>query len=199
MKILILGDVMGSSGREAINKKLPNIIKNYKTDFIIVNGENAADDGRGITKEIAEEFITKDIDAVYGDLVFVKDENDKKPKRKWISNKYKENLFSTGWIPPHPTFYAKLDVYERYGLFNSNLKFAADFDIMCRFIAREQIRIKYLPGTKVRMRLGGATTKSIKNIILGNIEIYNSLKNNRVKISPLFFFKKVYTKLKQFK
>lgn len=156
-------------------------------------------DNKNILKEIAEEFITKDIDAVYGDLVFVKDENDKKPKRKWISNKYKENLFSTGWVPPHPTFYAKLDVYERYGLFNSNLKFAADFDIMCRFIAKEQIKIKYLPGTKVRMRLGGATTKSIKNIILGNIEIYNSLKNNRVKISPLFFFKKVYTKLKQFK
>jgi glycosyltransferase involved in cell wall biosynthesis len=154
---------------------------------------------KDIIKEIAEEFIKKSLDAVYGDLVFVKDENDKKPKRKWISNKYKENLFSIGWVPPHPTFYAKLDVYERYGLFNSNLKFAADFDIMCRFIAKEQIKIKYLPGTKVRMRLGGATTKSIRNIILGNIEIYNSLKNNKVKIGPLFFFKKVYIKLKQFK
>ena len=156
-------------------------------------------DNNHILKEIAEEFMENDLDAVYGDLVFVKDENDKKPKRKWISNKYKENLFSTGWAPPHPTFYAKLDVYERYGLFNSNLKFAADFDIMFRFIAKEQIKIKYLPGTKVKMRLGGASTKSIKNIILGNIEVYNSLKNNMVNIGPLFFFKKFYIKLKQFK
>ena len=70
---------------------------------------------------------------------------------------------------------------------------------MCRFIAKEQIKIKYLPGIKVRMRLGGATTKSIKNMILGNIEVYNSLKNNMVKTGPLFFFKKVYIKLKQFK
>ena len=64
MKILILGDVMGLSGREAINKKLPNIIKKYKTDFIIVNGENAADDGRGITKDIAEEFFAKGVDVI---------------------------------------------------------------------------------------------------------------------------------------
>jgi len=64
MKILILGDVMGSSGREAINKKLPNIIKKYKTDFIIVNGENAANDGRGITKDIAEEFFAKGVDVI---------------------------------------------------------------------------------------------------------------------------------------
>ena len=43
MNILILGDIMGPSGREAIIKKLPNIIKKKKLDFVIVNGENAAD------------------------------------------------------------------------------------------------------------------------------------------------------------
>ena len=64
MKILILGDVMGSSGREAISKKLPNIIKKHKTDFIILNGENAADDGRGITKNIAEEFFANGVDVI---------------------------------------------------------------------------------------------------------------------------------------
>ena len=64
MKILILGDVMGASGRKAINKKLPNIIKKNKVDFVIVNGENAADDGRGITKDIAEEFFGNGVDVI---------------------------------------------------------------------------------------------------------------------------------------
>ena len=64
MKILILGDVMGSSGRKAINEKLPNIIKKNKTDFVVVNGENAANDGRGITKEIAEEFFGNGVDVI---------------------------------------------------------------------------------------------------------------------------------------
>ena len=58
MNLLILGDVMGSSGRDALKSKLPSIIKENKIDFVVVNGENAADDGRGITQPIAEEFFS---------------------------------------------------------------------------------------------------------------------------------------------
>ena len=64
MKILILGDVMGPAGRNALNEKLPKIIKEKKIDFVIVNGENAADDGRGITQSIAEEFFSKGVDTI---------------------------------------------------------------------------------------------------------------------------------------
>ncbi len=64
MKILILGDVMGLAGRKALNEKLPDIIKKHKADFVIVNGENSADDGRGITKDIAEEFFKNGIDVI---------------------------------------------------------------------------------------------------------------------------------------
>ena len=61
MNILILGDIMGSSGREAIIKKLPGLISKKKIDFVIVNGENAADSGVGITKSISEEFFTTEV------------------------------------------------------------------------------------------------------------------------------------------
>ena len=64
MKLLILGDVMGASGREALQDKLPEIIEKNKIDFVIVNGENAADDGRGITQSIAEEFFLKGVDVI---------------------------------------------------------------------------------------------------------------------------------------
>ena len=64
MRLLILGDVMGSSGREALKKKLPKIITENKIEFVIVNGENAADDGRGITQSIAEEFFSKGVDVI---------------------------------------------------------------------------------------------------------------------------------------
>ena len=64
MKILILGDVMGSSGRSVLNKKLPEIIKNNNIEFTIVNGENAADDGRGLTQVIAEEFYRNGVDVI---------------------------------------------------------------------------------------------------------------------------------------
>ena len=64
MKILVLGDIMGVSGRNALNKKLPKIINNNEIDFAIVNGENSADDGRGITQEIAEEFFKNGVDVI---------------------------------------------------------------------------------------------------------------------------------------
>ena len=64
MKILVLGDIMGASGRNALNKKLPNLINSNEIDFVIVNGENSADDGRGITKEIAEEFFKIGVDVI---------------------------------------------------------------------------------------------------------------------------------------
>jgi len=64
MKILVLGDVMGASGRNALNKNLPKIIKNNEIDFVIVNGENSADDGKGITQEIAEEFFSIGVNVI---------------------------------------------------------------------------------------------------------------------------------------
>ena len=64
MKILILGDVMGASGRNALINKLPKILNNNEIDFVIVNGENSADDGRGITQEIAKEFFKIGVDVI---------------------------------------------------------------------------------------------------------------------------------------
>ncbi len=64
MNILVLGDIMGLSGRIALKKNLRKVIHDNKIDFSILNGENAADDGRGITKEIAEEFFLQGIDVI---------------------------------------------------------------------------------------------------------------------------------------
>ena len=64
MNLLILGDIMGASGRKALTKKLPELIKSKKIEFVIVNGENASDDGRGITKKISEEFFKAGVDVI---------------------------------------------------------------------------------------------------------------------------------------
>ena len=64
MKLLILGDVVGTPGRDALKKKLPRIINENNIDFVVVNGENAADDGRGLTQSIAEEFFLNGVDVV---------------------------------------------------------------------------------------------------------------------------------------
>jgi len=64
MNILILGDIVGPSGREVVFNELPNLIKKKKLDFVIVNGENAADEGVGITKKNTEDFFEVGIDVI---------------------------------------------------------------------------------------------------------------------------------------
>jgi len=64
MNILLLGDIVGPSGRKAIFQKLPNLIKKKKIDFVILNGENAADPGVGITKKIVKEFLEVGADVI---------------------------------------------------------------------------------------------------------------------------------------
>tara|TARA_A100001015_G_scaffold287787_1_gene357938 strand:+ start:1300 stop:2106 length:807 start_codon:yes stop_codon:yes gene_type:complete len=64
MNLLILGDVMGASGRKVLSDKLPDLIKTNKIDFVIVNGENASDDGKGITEEITKEFFKAGVDVI---------------------------------------------------------------------------------------------------------------------------------------
>ena len=60
MKILILGDVMGAqSGRKALKNNLSQIISENNINFTVLNGENSADDGKGITNFIAMDFFTR--------------------------------------------------------------------------------------------------------------------------------------------
>ena len=85
MKILILGDLMGNSGKKALNENLRKIIKNKNIDFTIINGENAAEDGRGITKDIAEELFNIGVDVITsGNHIW-----DKKETAEFISKEEK--------------------------------------------------------------------------------------------------------------
>ena len=64
MNILLLGDIVGPTGRQAITDKLPNLIKKKNIDFVILNGENSADPGVGITKKIVEDFLKVGADVI---------------------------------------------------------------------------------------------------------------------------------------
>ena len=83
MNLLILGDIMGASGRKALANKLPDLIKINKIDFVIVNGENASDDGKGITQEITDEFFKIGVDLIIPETIFgIKKKNRIYRKRK---------------------------------------------------------------------------------------------------------------------
>ena len=64
MKILFLGDIVGSSGCNALKKNLPDIVNKKKIDFVVVNGENAADQGIGITDKICNDMFNSGVDVI---------------------------------------------------------------------------------------------------------------------------------------
>ncbi len=80
-----------------------------------------------------------------GDLVYVDADDTDRVVRYWRSGDYNPQKFYWGWMPPHPTFFVRREVYERCGLFNPDLGTAADYELMLRFLVRYKITSAYLP------------------------------------------------------
>jgi glycosyltransferase len=124
-------------------------------------------------------------DCIYGDLVYTEQDDTQKVKRFWKSGIMNSNSFLFGWMPPHPTFFVKKSIYEKFGIFNTNLKSAADYELMLRFVYKHKIKTGYLPQILVRMRIGGISNSSFLNRIRANKEDRMAWKLNHIK--PYFF------------
>ena len=139
------------------------------------------------------------LDACYSDLIYVDKLTTSKTIRYYKSCSFIPGLFSKGWCPPHPTFFVRRSVFKKYGNFDLNFKIASDVDLMMRFLEVNKIRSLYIPEVWVKMRMGGITNKSLKNILLQNLEIINSIKKNGLNINFLsFFVNKIISRTKQY-
>lgn len=113
-------------------------------------------------EHVVNTFIQSTAQAVYADLVYM-DESLQRVTRYWKSGRYHEGDFLLGWMPPHPTFFVKQEVYKQWGLFRTDLKIAADYELMLRFIHKHGIQVAYLPDIIVKMREGGVSNSSLSN------------------------------------
>lgn len=138
-----------------------------------------------VLKNYASVFQNENPDAVYSDLYYVDKTNTDKIIRKWKSGKYQDDSFINGWMPPHPTFFAKKEIYQRLGSFNLEFKSAADYELMLRFIHKNKIKLAYLPEYTVRMRMGGKSNKNIQNRFNANLEDRRAWEINGLK--PRFY------------
>ena len=164
----------------------------------ILNSDDVYADNK-VLENVASAFADKSVGACYADLIYVEKNNLNKSVRYWKSCDYKDGLLQRGWIPPHPTFFARKGVYDSFGCFDLDYELAADFELMMRFIGKHKINSIYIPKVFVIMRLGGATNKSIKNIIKQNIEIFKSYKKNNIKFMLfLFLMSKLINRASQF-
>jgi glycosyltransferase involved in cell wall biosynthesis len=136
-------------------------------------------------------------DCYYFDLIY--EDYSGKKIRTWKAGSYRDGLFSTGWVPPHPAFFIRRECFDRYGYYDTDFKIAADYDMMFRLLKVKQVKSVYRPLQVVNMRVGGESNKSIGNIIRGNLEIRRAWKKYGYRQKFLRFnFAKLFHKGRQF-
>ncbi len=150
----------------------------------IINSDDIYNNNHVISR-VMRAFEDKTVDAVYGDLQYVKTEDTSKVVRTWKSGPFEKEKFYFGWMPPHPSFFVRKKVYEEIGGFNTQLDTSADYEFMLRTLFKNDYKVKYIPEVLVRMRTGGASNASLKKRIHANREDSKAWKLNDIK--PYFF------------
>lgn len=134
-----------------------------------------------VLQKIVNEFEDASLDAIYGDVHFVRSDNLSKIVRYYSSKIFKPSLMKYGFMPAHPSFYCRKYCFFKYGLYKIDYKICADFDLLLRYIYVNKISIKYIPLDMVTMRLGGVSTNGIGSHIRIMKEHLRSFRENGVK------------------
>src|SRR3982751_5502536 len=179
---------------DAMNKG----IRAAKGDIIGILNSDDVYTGPDVISTIVDIFRDPEVKCCYADLQYIDHRNAKRVTRVWRSGNYQSNSFYWGWMPPHPTFFVRKEVYERVGLYNHQMRSAADYEMMLRIMLHHQLKASYIPRIIVKMRTGGMSTASVKNRIRANREDREAWRMNGLK--PYFFtlYLKPLRKITQF-
>ena len=151
-----------------------------------------------VLAEIAAVFADAAVDACYGDLVYVDSEQGRRIVRYWKSRPFVRGLFARGWVPAHPTFFARTRLLREASGFDLRYRFVADFELMLRLLEVHAARSRYVPRVMVRMRLGGMTNRHWRNVWAQNVEIWQACRRNGIARTPLPVLRKLWSRLAQF-
>lgn len=142
---------------------------------------------------VAEAFkADSTLQATIGDIVFVNSAN--KIIRHYSAKNWTPKRFVWGYMPPHPSFFVKRELFEQLGYYKMGYRIAADYELLIRFLAVGKIRWKYIPLITTRMRLGGKSTKNLRSNQILNEEILKSCKENGLRSNYLMIYSKYFIK-----
>ena len=141
------------------------------------------------------ESITPDVEGIYGDVHFVKGDDLTKNVRTYSGRMFRPWMVRMGFIPPHPSLYLRRRVYERYGLYDSELRISADFELIANIAYVNNVKLKYVNLDVVTMRTGGESTKSLLNRRLGTREDLIACRKLNIRTNWLLIHMKYLLKL----
>lgn len=142
--------------------------------------------GDDVLERVADEF-SKDpgLEAIYGDIHFVKDTDLTKCTRYFSSRFFRPWMLRFGFMPAHPSFYVRREVYEKYGLYDLDFRTSSDFEMMVRLFVKYKIHAKYVNKDFVTMRAGGESTAGLAAKRKVNRDIAGSLRKHGIRSNQL--------------
>ena len=161
---------------DAMNKGVLNatgdVIGFLNSDDFYINNQ--------VISSIVDEFTRKNVDAVYGDIVFVKPSNLDQVFRYYSIPNFSPDQMAWGIHPPHPAFFMKRRLFDKYGLFKTDYLIAADIELMIRLLVKHQVSYSHIPQVFVKMRTGGISTRNLKSKWIINRELVRACLQNDV-------------------
>lgn len=180
---------------DAMNKG----IKMASGDIIgILNSDDyyTSDD---ILQTIADAFKCQNVDAIYGDIHFIKDGVPDKCVRYYSSRLFSPFWLRFGFMPAHPSFYCKRDVFDKSGLYRLDYKIGSDYEMMVRLFRKHKISSRYVPKDFVTMRTGGASNSNLQSRLTLIKEDVNACRDNGIYTNELFICLKFLYKIFEFR
>ena len=177
---------------DAFNKGL-NLATGDVVGFL--NADDVFYDNNSV-HDIVNAFSKSNTDIVYGNLDYVNENG--KVIRNWISKPYKKGLEKKAWMPAHPTFYCKKEIYDRLGGYNDSFKIAGDFELCMRFLNVNNIPSYYLNKKLIKMLAGGISNNGLKSKLIIYKEELRAFKLNGINVNSVLFLLYKLKKITQF-
>jgi glycosyltransferase involved in cell wall biosynthesis len=149
-----------------------------------------------VLHDIAMAFAKQKNSILYGDLDYV--DKSGKTVRKWRSGRYKSGKFNWGWMPPHPTFYCRRNLFEELGPYKLDYGSAADYELMLRFMHFNKANVYYLNKVMVKMITGGISNKNFSNRVKAMCFDLKAMRNNNIWLPVITMLCKPIRKIVQF-
>jgi glycosyltransferase involved in cell wall biosynthesis len=177
---------------DAMNKGI-----NFATGDVIgmLNADDYFSDN-SVLADIAGVFEDKDVLVLYGDLDYVNELGN--IFRKWRSGRYTTGKFNWGWMPPHPTFYCRRELFGKYGFYSLSYGTAADYELMLRFMHKHGLNSFYLEKVIVKMKTGGASNKNLSSRVKGLVNDFRAMGHNGIRSPFITVFLKRLRKIGQY-
>jgi len=154
--------------------------------------------GPRVIEEIVSRMSAESLEALYGDVAFVKGDEFDRVIRVYSSRRFRPSRLAWGWMPAHPALFLSRRLFKQYGLFKIDYKIAGDFELVARMFARPAFAYAYVPKILVKMRMGGASTRGLKAALILNREVMRACSENGIKTNYLKILSKYPAKALEF-